>query len=214
MQKITNIEDHDNFIENNDHCVMYFVSNKCRKCADMKPILNDISKNYPNIKFSIVDVTQTTVENLDQELPVVVCYKNNSPISKVIGVDKKTIINMIDKNFKNISDNNLSAMIEINNINDFNNFLLNNKKCVAFFGTQKCGHCRNIRPFIEDISNKYKSVKFAHIEITYDTQNIIPQQYRNTGFPLIIYYKDNKVISNVLGDDKDAITKMLKDQSL
>src|SRR5437879_3828937 len=100
VREIITVEDHDSFIKNNSKCIMFFGSNTCKKCDSMNPIFDDIAKNYPWIQFSHVEVNNTIVQNLNDVLPVFVCYKNNIPIGKVVGTDKNGIINMIQNNFK------------------------------------------------------------------------------------------------------------------
>lgn len=209
VQRINNVEDHDDFIQNNDKCIMYFGSQNCQKCRTMMPVFEDVARNYPNVKFSYVDVAKTNVEDLGQELPVFVCYKNNNPVGKIIGTNKNGIINMIQNNF-DVANNNNSAMIEINDINTYNKFVSNNKKCLVFFGSEKCPHCRDIKPYIIQMSNQYPSIKFCHIEVSNKTYDIIPKQYQNSGFPLILCYKDSKLVDNVLGADKEGISTMIQ----
>lgn len=226
VEEITNVQDHDHFIQNNDKCIMFFGSNKCKKCDGMNKTLNDISRNYPNIKFSHVEVTKTTVENLGNSLPIVVCYKNNEPVGKVVTTDKNDIINMIQNNFGNINDNkiisrmmssqngriNNLAMIEISDANSYNKFLLTNKKCVVFFGSEKCTHCRNIKPSIKIMVEKYPDIKFCHIEVTNKTSDIVPPQYRNSGIPLFLFYENNTLLDNVIGEDETGIIQMIENR--
>ena len=222
VEEITNVEDHDYFIQNNDKCIMFFGSNKCKKCDEMKKILNDISRNYPNIKFSHVEVTKITVENLGNFLPILVCYKNNKPVGKVVTIDKNDIINMIQNNFENINDNkvtgrmintqNNKAMVEISDANSYNKFLLTNKKCIVFFGSQRCPYCRNIKPLVEKMVTNYPDIAFCHIEVTNKTSDIIPKQYQQSGLPLFLCYKNNLLLDNVIGEDETGIIQMIENR--
>lgn len=233
VQEIINVEDHDSFIQNNDKCIMFFGSNKCKKYSGMTSVFDDIAKNYPQIKFSHVEVTKTTVENLGDSLPVFVCYKNNIPIGKVVGSDKNGIINMINNNFasnnnfnKTINPNqgglvrmmnsqngrqtNNLTMVEITDLTSYDKFISTNKKCLVFFGSERCPHCRNIKPKINQLVNQYPNVKFCHIEVTNETYNIIPSQYQQSGLPLFICYKDTVLVDTVIGGDEGAVIKMIE----
>lgn len=224
IQEISNVEDHDSFIQNNDKCIMFFGSNNCKNCDIMSPIFDDIAKNYPQIKFSHIEVTETTVENLDKNLPIFVCYKNNEPVGKVVGINKNGIINMINTNFgsSNIPTRTVSrminsqngrgnlTMIEITNLSNYNNFISTNKKCLVFFGSEQCPHCRNIKPKIKQLVNKYPNIKFCHIEVTKDSYNMIPTEYQRVGLPLFICYKDNVLVDTVRGGDEEGVIKMLQ----
>ena len=217
VQEISNVEDHDSFIQNNDKCIMFFGSNKCKICDNMTPVFNDIARNYPQIKFSRVEVTKTTVEDLDKSLPVIVCYKNNVPIGKVVGADKNGIINMINNNFsRNINRiqngqiNNNLTMVEINDLTNYNKFISTNKKCLVFFGSERCPHCRNIKPKIQQLVNEYPNVKFCHVEVTMQTVDLIPVQYQQVGLPLFICYKDSVLVNTVIGEDEKGVITMLQ----
>lgn len=250
VQEIINVEDHDAFIQNNDKCIMFFGSNRCKKCDNMTIPFNDIAKNYPRIKFSHVEVTKTTVEDLGDSLPVFVCYKNNIPVGKVVGTDKNGIINMIENNFnrslitpqpntltslegpivlnndfsKISKSNNLqtrmlssqngrksnSIITEINDLTNYDKFISTNNKCFVFFGSERCPHCRNIKPKIAQLVNEYPNIKFCHIEVTNKTHNIIPSQYQESGIPLFICYKDKLIVGTVIGGDEKAVIKMIE----
>jgi thioredoxin 1 len=224
IQEITYVEDHDSFIQNNDKCIMFFGSNECKKCNSMSPIFDDIAKNYPQIKFSRVEVTETTIENLGKDLPVVVCYKNNVPVGKVIGTNKNGIINMIQTNFGTTNQvasrmmspqngRNISIMIEIGDLTNYNKFISTNKKCLVFFGSEQCPHCRNIKPKIKQLVNEYPNVKFCHVEVTRESYNMIPPKYQKVGLPLFICYKDNILVNTVIGEDEEGVKEMLQNLS-
>ncbi len=253
VQEITNVEDHDNFIQNNNECIMFFGSNKCKNCDNMTQTFDNIAGSYPHIKFSHVEVTKTEVENLGNSLPLIVCYKNNVPVSKIVTTNKNGIINMIDNNFgrstqnseilnntvrmmssqngrknnfgrspmifrdpvKNseIFNNNL-GLTEIEDINNYNKFITTNKKCIVFFGSESCPHCRNIKPLIEKMVVDYSDVKFCHVEVTRKTVDIIPSKYKDVGFPLFICYKNSILVDNVIGEDAPAVIEMIENRLL
>jgi len=225
VQEIVNVEDHDDFIQNHDKCIMFFGSSKCKNCDSMITIFQDIARNYPQISFSHVEVTKTTVEDLGNSLPVVVCYKNNTPVGKVVGTDKNGIINMIQNNFQNSTSNKFApkmlssqngrnnnlTMTEITDQTNFNKFISTNKKCLVFFGSEKCPHCRNIKPKIQQLVKEYPTIKFCHIEVTSKTSGIIPSQYRQSGLPLFICYNNGSLLDTVIGEDEQGVINMLEE---
>jgi thioredoxin-like negative regulator of GroEL len=237
IQEIVTVEDQDNFVNENDTCIMFFGSHKCQKCNSATSMVDGLARQYPQVKFSHVEVTQTTVENLGQELPVFVCYKGGQPIGKVAGDNTNDVINLIQQNYSNnvqyqqprqqrvyqqpqqqkiyYNNNNNSTqfpttMTEISTYDEFNRFISSNPKSIVFFGSQGCPHCRSIKPVIESMVNKYPSVKFAHVEMTENTKSIRPQQFRNMGIPLILSYKNGQLVDNVLGADENGIINMVE----
>lgn len=234
VQEITNVEDHDYFIQNNDKCIIFFGSNKCQQCDNMIQTFDNIAKNYPQIKFSHVEVTKTTVEGLGNSLPLIVCYKNNVPISKIATTDRNGVINMINENFTrppvvsqslgNVQPSNTvnkirmmsmqngrkDTMVEITDETQYNKFITTNDKCFVFFGSERCPHCRNIKPAIEKMVSQYPDVKFCHIEVTSKTVNIIPEKYRKVGYPLFICYRNKTLVGNVIGEDEPGVIEMIE----
>lgn len=212
IKNINTVEDHDYFIKNNDKCIMYFGSRSCPNCLNMNTVLNDVAVKYPNIKFSKVEVANTQVENLDGKLPILVCYKNHQPVGKVIGSDRENIINLIENNF------NHNQMTELNTMDSLNEFISSNKNGVIFFGSEKCPHCRNIKPYIQDLEIKYKQATFKHVEIKSENQKMIPSQCKDKngewGLPLIVFYKNGKISNYVMGANREEINNMIMKELL
>lgn len=96
VKEIITVEDHDNFIAQNDKCVMFFGSQKCQHCRAMVPVIANLAKKYPGVKFSHVEITKTTVEGIDEGVPVFVGYKNHVAVDKVLGADQDGITHMIE----------------------------------------------------------------------------------------------------------------------
>lgn len=98
VKEIVTKEDHDNFISNNNSGIMFFGSHKCPHCRDMVPVINNMAKQYPNVKFSHAEVTKLTTEDLHEGLPQFIAYKNHRPVDRVLGADPEGIINMMNIN--------------------------------------------------------------------------------------------------------------------
>jgi len=97
--ELTNYHDHDNFIDNNDKCIIFFGSQYCHHCHDMIPVFEQMAQDYPEIAFGHIEVTKVKVENIDG-VPVFVIYKNKQPIDVVLGANKDKLLNIINYNFK------------------------------------------------------------------------------------------------------------------
>lgn len=95
ITEITNDQEHDAFIANNTHAVIFFGSYKCHHCQSMTPIYQKLSDKYPQIAFAHVEVTKVHVDNLDG-VPVFVGYRDHVPVDTVLGVDERALINMIE----------------------------------------------------------------------------------------------------------------------
>lgn len=100
MSYITEITDeyqHNSFIDNNPKCVMFFGSRMCGHCQHMKPLVNNLSKQYPNVKFAHVETTEVPTVHTDA-VPVFVIYKYSRPVDKVLGADADKLTSSIQNN--------------------------------------------------------------------------------------------------------------------
>lgn len=95
VTEITNFDEHESFIANNDRAVLFFGSIVCSHCRAMAPIVEKLSKYYPTVKFAHIEVSEVKVENVEG-VPVFVGYKYKTPVGKVLGSDQKMLINMIE----------------------------------------------------------------------------------------------------------------------
>lgn len=93
--EITNFNEHESFIANNDKEVLFFGSIRCSHCHKMVPIVEKIAEQYPTVAFGHIEVTEVEVENVDG-VPVFVGYKNQIPIDIVVGASPNKLTNMIE----------------------------------------------------------------------------------------------------------------------
>ena len=63
ITEITNVEQNNAIISNNDRCIIFFGSNKCEYCKKITPEIILLSKQYPKIKFAHAEVNKLTLEN-------------------------------------------------------------------------------------------------------------------------------------------------------
>jgi len=95
VTEITNFNDHESFIHNNDRGVIFFGSEGCHHCHNMGPFVEELSEKYPNVAFSHVEVSSVDVDHVNG-VPVFVGYKLHEPIDVVLGANKKSLVSMIE----------------------------------------------------------------------------------------------------------------------
>lgn len=84
-----------------------------------------------------------------------------------------------------------------------NNLISSSPILVIFYGSNKCGHCINIKPFFNNLCTKYPQVTFAAVE----TSNVPVENVES--FPTFVFYKDKKFRGIILGaDEKGLITNI------
>jgi hypothetical protein len=92
--ELTSHIEHDNFIENNKKCVIFFGSKNCGHCSSMVPFTEDLALKNPNIKFGHIEITKVNTENING-VPVFVIYENKLPVEVVLGANKKKLTEAI-----------------------------------------------------------------------------------------------------------------------
>lgn len=93
--EITDDRQHDMFIASNDKCVIFFGSDYCHNCHDMVPVIEDLARKYPNVRFSHIETTKVKVKDING-VPVFVSYKRQEPIDMVLGADKERVMSMVN----------------------------------------------------------------------------------------------------------------------
>lgn len=77
---------------------------------------------------------------------------------------------------------------------------------VDFFATW-CGPCKMIAPLLEKFSKEYASAKFIKVDV--DELGEIAQEYEVSSMPTIIFFKEGKVVSKVIGANPAGIKQNL-----
>ncbi len=66
------------------------------------------------------------------------------------------------------------------------------------FWAQWCGPCRQIAPFVEELARDYEGkVKIVKIDI--DENPKTPTQYRVMSIPTLVFFKNGKIIDQIVG---------------
>lgn len=67
---------------------------------------------------------------------------------------------------------------------------------VDFFATW-CKPCQMLAPVIEEVSNMYENVSFYKIDI--DKETALAEKYYIMSVPTIMFFKDGKLLDQVIG---------------
>ena len=67
---------------------------------------------------------------------------------------------------------------------------------VDFFATW-CKPCQMLAPVIEEVSNTYENVSFYKIDI--DKETALAEKYYIMSVPTIMFFKDGKLLDQVIG---------------
>lgn len=67
---------------------------------------------------------------------------------------------------------------------------------VDFFATW-CKPCQMLAPVIEEVSSKFENVSFYKIDI--DKENELANKYYIMSVPTIMFFKDGKLVDQVIG---------------
>ncbi|MFH2035492.1 MAG: thioredoxin [Candidatus Zixiibacteriota bacterium] len=69
---------------------------------------------------------------------------------------------------------------------------------VVDFWAPWCGPCKMIAPILEEIANEYDGkVKIAKVDVDNNTQ--IASQYKIMSIPSLLFFKDGKMVDQVVG---------------
>ena len=80
---------------------------------------------------------------------------------------------------------------------DFKELINSNELIVVDFYADWCGPCRMLSPNIEKLSEEYKNIKFAKVNV--DDCLELAQELGITSIPAVFFFKDAKVINSFVG---------------
>jgi thiol-disulfide isomerase/thioredoxin len=94
--EITSDRDEQSFINNNPRAVVFFGSAHCGHCQHMKPIIEALAIEYPQIKFAHVEVSKVSVDMQHFEgVPLFVGYRSGNPVNVIVGADENAVTTMV-----------------------------------------------------------------------------------------------------------------------
>ncbi len=97
-----------------------------------------------------------------------------------------------------------SRVVEINNYDQQTNFIKDNSQCIIFFGNARCHHCQTMIPVVNEFSQKYPSVGFAHVETSkVKVDNV-------DGVPVFVGYKYSNPTKVIEGADPESLEEMIQ----
>lgn len=76
------------------------------------------------------------------------------------------------------------------NLQNIENFIRENKYAILYFGTESCSVCHGLKPQVQKLLSEYPMVKEKFVWV--DDVNEIRGQFQLFTFPVLIMYVDGK----------------------
>jgi thioredoxin 1 len=99
------------------------------------------------------------------------------------------------------------SVINVKTLGEFNNYLISNTYVIAIFSASFCKPCKEIYPFIEELSTANTNITFLKIDIEDGWE--ISDNYNISSIPYFKFYRSNIEITSYCGADKRLITEAL-----
>ena len=96
-QKEDNIRE---LIDGNTHVVVQFGASWCMPCKQLKPKVEKISLESPDIVFAYIDVEEShrfSVESNVQSVPTVIGFHNSDEVARVVGNNENAVKELVEK---------------------------------------------------------------------------------------------------------------------
>ena len=96
-QKEDNIRE---LIDGNTHVVVQFGASWCMPCKQLKPKVEKISLESPDIVFAYIDVEEShrfSVESNVQSVPTVIGLHNSDEVGRVVGNNESAVKDLVEK---------------------------------------------------------------------------------------------------------------------
>ena len=118
---------------------------------------------------------------------------------------------MEDGEFEKIKKKQLEDLLKQQNINNvlnempvmeltsqnFNQEIINNDLLLVDFWAEWCGPCKSMHPIFTRMAKKYKSVRFARVNV--DNAQDIATKYGIQSIPTFIMFKKGEIVNTMIG---------------
>lgn len=101
------------------------------------------------------------------------------------------------------------SIINVKTLSEFNNYLISKPYSIAIFSASFCKPCKEISPYIEELSAANTNITFLKIDIEEGYE--ISDTYNISSIPYFKFYRDNVEINSYCGADKRLILEALTD---
>mgnify|MGYP001314682443 FL=1 len=110
-------------------------------------------------------------------------------------IQKKQLEDLVkQQNLNNILDK--TPVIELTSEN-FNREMANNDLLLVDFWAEWCGPCKSMHPIFTRMAKKYKSVRFARVNV--DNAQDIAMKYGVQSIPTFIMFKNGEIANTMVG---------------
>ena len=87
-------------IDGNTHVVVQFGASWCMPCKQLKPKVEKISFESPDIVFAYIDVEDAhrfSMESNVQSVPTVIGFHNSDEVGRVVGNNENAVKELVEK---------------------------------------------------------------------------------------------------------------------
>lgn len=98
-------------------------------------------------------------------------------------------------------------IINVETMEEYSQYLKNNRYVVANFSASFCKPCKDIYPFIEDLALNNQNIIFLKVDIENGYQ--ISDHYNITSIPYFKFYKMGTELTSYCGTDKKIIAESI-----
>ena len=110
-------------------------------------------------------------------------------------IQKKQLEDLVkQQNLNNILDK--TPVMELTSEN-FNREMANNDLLLVDFWAEWCGPCKSMHPIFTRMAKKYKSVRFARVNV--DNAQDIAMKYGVQSIPTFIMFKNGEIANTMVG---------------
>ena len=87
-------------IDGNTHVIVQFGASWCMPCKQLKPKVEKISLESPDVVFAYIDVEEShrfSMESNVQSVPTVIGFHNSEEVDRVVGNSESAVKELVEK---------------------------------------------------------------------------------------------------------------------
>jgi thioredoxin 1 len=100
-------------------------------------------------------------------------------------------------------------MIELKDIDDFNDLIKSNTYVVVDFYTPSCPPCKAIAPYLEELSELYPIIEFSKVNC-HGQGGDIASEFKIGAVPTFVFFSNGKKVHTVYGGDREELHSAIK----
>jgi thioredoxin 1 len=186
-------------ISSNELVVVDCFATWCGPCIGFKPVFEELSNTYPNVKFVSIDTDETRWigQKYDiDSIPRFLFFKNSQLVYEHKGASARQVFEYFIQT-KLLGKQIVEELIEGLQESEFNDLVKTNEKLVIEFHPYEHEESEQLKPFYAPLIEKYKETKFLFVQSDNKNTKWAMKAFQiGEDFPHFVMIKNGEIVAD------------------